>query len=262
LRVSADTLLRAIDDRGIATLMLNRPHKANAYDPVMLDAIGAQLENWHDNPAVRAVVLRGAGKHFSAGAAVGEAHGTATGTPPRRLRNTVEVCLTLDALPKPTIAVVQGACIGGAVALVSCCDCVIVATDASFGLPELRLGFAPGPLVPFFVRAMGTRALRHHLLTGERFWAAEALRIGLVHEICDRAMLDTLAEQIVDEYLKAAPGALAQTKNELRGHATLPDPEWFADKQAAFDAATQSAEAAEGRASFREKRNPNWYKSS
>ncbi len=258
--MSANFLLSAIDDRGVATLTLNRPDKANAYDPVMLDAIGAQLEGWRGDAAVRAVVLRGAGKHFSAGAAVGAPSAAAAGAPPERLRNTVEVCLTLDAMPQPTIAVIQGACIGGAVALVSCCDCVLGAEDSSFGLPEVRLGFAPGPLVPFFVRAMGARALRRHLLSGERFWASEAQRIGLVHEICDRVALDALTEQIVDHYLKAAPGALAQAKAALRDHAELPGMEWFSDRQAAFDEAAGSAEAEEGRASFREKRSPNWYR--
>lgn len=258
--MSADFLLTALDDRGVATLTLNRPDKANAYDPVMLDAIGAQLEDWRDDPAVRVVVLRGAGKHFSAGAAVGAPPGTTAGAPPKPLRNTVQVCLILDAMPKPVIAVVQGACIGGAVALASCCDCVIAADDSAFSLPEVRLGFAPGPLVPIFIRAMGTRALRRHLLSGERFRAAEALRIGLVHDICDRAALDAAVDEIVEQYLKAAPGALAQVKAELRGHSELPSIAWFADKQAAFDAAALSAEAEEGRASFREKRHPRWYR--
>jgi methylglutaconyl-CoA hydratase len=257
--VSGDALLTAIDDRGVATLTLNRTDKANAYDPAMLDAIGAYLESWREDRSIRAVVLRGAGKHFSAGAAFGAAKDNAAGTASTQRRNIVQVCVTLDTLPKPTIASVQGACIGGAVALVSCCDCVIAANDALFGVPEVRLGFAPGPLIPFFVRAMGSRALRRHLLTGERFWAAEALRIGLVHDICDRVALDALTEQIVDQYLKAAPGALAQAKAALHGHAELPDMDWFAEKQAVFDEAASSAEAEEGRASFRDKRDPNWY---
>jgi len=198
-------------------------------------------------------VLRGAGKHFSAGAAIGE------GARPRRPM--FEVCGLIDALPKPTVAVVQGACIGGALALASCCDVMVACRDASFSIPEVRLGFAPGPLIGFFARAMGYRALRRYLLSGERFSADEAHRLGVVHQLCDAAVIDDAADRLIDDILLGAPGAAARSKQLLRQQTP---PGLSADElrelQAAFDAMASSGEAAEGRAAFKEKRKPNWYR--
>ena len=117
-----------------------------------------------------------------AGNAIGEA-----GYPQRPIG---DVCALIDATPKPTVAVIQGACIGGALALASCCDVMIASHGAFFSVPEVRLGFAPGPLVEVFTRAIGPRALRRYLLSGERFYAEEALRLGLVHQLCDAAKID------------------------------------------------------------------------
>ena len=138
---------------------------------------GRRLRAFGRDAAVRVIVLRGAGKHFSAGAAIGE------GGRPRRL--TAEICAMIDAIPKPTVAVAQGACIGGALAIASSCDVVIASRDAFFAIPEVRLGFAPGPLLGAFARGIGFRALRRYLLSGERFSAEEGHRLGLVHRLCD-----------------------------------------------------------------------------
>ena len=105
----------------------------------MLDALADGFEQFGRDSAVRVIVLRGSGKHFSAGAAIGE------GGQPRRAIG--DVCALIDATPKPTIAVVQGACIGGALALASCCDVMVASREAFFSIPEVRLGFAPGPLI-------------------------------------------------------------------------------------------------------------------
>jgi methylglutaconyl-CoA hydratase len=156
---------------------------------------------------------------------------------------------------------VQGACIGGALALACCCDVVIAGRDATFAIPEVRLGFAPGPLIPFFLRALGYRTLRRYLLSGERFAAAEAHRIGLVHELCETGALDERLEATIDEMLMAAPGAVARAKQVLRAQVT---PAISADAlrklQVAFKAAARSDEAEEGRRSFKEKRKPSWYR--
>lgn len=247
----------AVDPRGVATIRFNRPDKANSYDQAMLDHLGSLLETVRSDPAIRVVVLRGAGRHFSAGAAIGE---SAAHAPERPRRLIIEVCKLLDDSPKPTIAVVQGACIGGALALACCCDTLIAGHDAAFSIPELRLGFAPGPLLPFFVRAMGHRAVRHYLLSGERFSGADALRLGLAHKLGETAALERMLDDTVEAIVLGAPEAQARAKAVL--HADAVTPLSLADLQrlqAAFDASTNSAESVEGRASFAEKRKPRWY---
>jgi methylglutaconyl-CoA hydratase len=247
-----DTLLTSVAPRGIATITFNRPEKANSYDRAMLNALAAGFERFGGDPAVRVIVLRGTGKHFSAGAAIGEGGGPG--------RSIGEVCRLIDTAPKPTIAAVQGACIGGALALASCCDIVIAARDTKFSIPEVRLGFAPGPLIGFFARAMGVRALRRYLLSGESFGAEEALRLGLAQEICGTDALDRTLDEVVDNCLRAAPAAVAQAKRVLLAQAgPIATPEELAELQRVFEANAQSEEAAEGRASFKEKRSPNWY---
>ena len=175
-------VLGALDRRGVATLTLNRPEKGNRYNQAMLDTLLAEMTRLGADPAVRVIVLRAGGKHFCVGAEIGEEQPTAKDAP----RATIPgLCLAFDEVPKPTVALVHGACIGGGVALVSCCDIVIAARGAFFSLPEVRLGFAPGPLIPFFLRAIDHRSLRRYLLSGERFTAEAAMRTGLVHELYD-----------------------------------------------------------------------------
>jgi methylglutaconyl-CoA hydratase len=253
---SADTpLLRAIDRRGIATLTFNRPEKGNSYNGAMLDTLLDEVGRLGADAAVRAIVLRGNGKHFSAGAEVG---GAAAKEKPRATIPTV--CLELDTVAKPTIALVHGACIGGAVAIISCCDVVIATHNAFFSLPEVRLGFAPGPLIPFFLRAIDPRNLRRYLLSGERFTAEEALRNGLVHQLCASEAADTALAALIDEVLHAGPNAVAHAKHLLRRLAQVPiSKELLAELQGEFDQRFISPEATEGRASFREKRKPNWF---
>jgi methylglutaconyl-CoA hydratase len=247
-------LLCAIDRRGIATLTFNRPEKGNSYNGAMLDTLLDEVTRLGADPAVRAVVLRGNGKHFSAGAEVGAAAR-------EKPRATIPaVCLALDTVPKPTIALVHGACIGGAVALISCCDVVIATHNAFFSLPEVRLGFAPGPLIPFFLRATDPRSLRRYLLSGERFAAEEALRIGLVHQLCAPDVADAALAAVIDEMLHAGPDAAAHAKQLLRRLTNVPiSQELLAELQGEFDQRLESPEAIEGRASFREKRKPNWF---
>lgn len=246
-----ETLLSSVSDRGVATLTFNRPDRANSYDAAMLDALADGFERFGRDNAVRVVVLRGAGKHFSAGAAIGE------GGRPRLAIG--EVCSLIDGLPKSTVAVVQGACIGGALALASCCDVIVASREASFSVPEVRLGFAPGPLIGFFARAMGYRALRRYLLSGERFSAEEAHRIGLVQELCDAQALETAADELIDALLLGAPGAAARAKSVLQKQAAALSLNELRDLQKAFESMAASSEAAEGRAAFKEKRKPSWY---
>src|ERR1700741_3672843 len=112
-----DTLLQSVSERGIATITFNRPDRANSYDAAMLEALADAFELFGGDPTVRIIVLRGTGKHFSAGAAIGDGG--------RSRLSMGEVCTLIDTAPKPTIAVVQGACVGGALAIASCCDVIV-----------------------------------------------------------------------------------------------------------------------------------------
>ena len=252
-----DALEGAVSSRGVATIRFNRPDKANSYNQAMLDRLGALLELYRDDAAVRIILLRGTGRHFSAGAAIGEPD---VGNPAHERRQIIEVCTLLDDMPKPTIALVQGACIGGALALACCCDTMIAAPEAAFSIPEVRLGFAPGPLIPFFVRAMGHRAVRHYLLSGERFSGLEAHRIGLVQQLAESATLEQVLDATTDALFLGAPGALARAKHVLQTDALGPiTPATLRRLQTEFDHQATTPEAVEGRASFKEKRKPGWY---
>ena len=244
--------MKSVSARGVATLTFNRPDRANSYNAEMLDALADGFEQFGCDSAVRVIVLRGSGKHFSAGAAIGE-----SGQPRRAIG---DVCALVDATPKPTIAVVQGACVGGALALASCCDVMVASREAFFSIPEVRLGFAPGPLIGSFLRAIGYRALRRYLLSGERFTAEEAHRLGLVQQLCDAAALDSVADELIDQLLLGAPGAAANAKRLLQNLAPAAfPPDELREMQEAFEAMAKSDEVAEGRAAFQEKRKPRWY---
>src|SRR5579871_6642059 len=244
-----DTLTTSVSERGVATLTFNRPERANSYDAAMLDALADGFETFGRDKAVRVILLRGAGKHFSAGNAIGE-----SGWPQRSIG---EVCALIDAIRKPTVAVAQGACIGGALALACNCDVLVASRDAFFAIPEVRLGFAPGPLLGSFARGLGFRALRHYLLSGERFSAEDGHRLGLVHRLCETNDLEGAVDELIDALLLGAPNASANAKHLLRRHAppALTTDE-LRDLQRAHEAMADSKEAVEGRAAFKEKRKP------
>jgi len=253
-----DTLLENVSARGIATLTLNRPDVANIYDQDMLDGLNEAFERFARDDSVRAVVLRGAGKHFCGGGDQ-RRHGNA---PPRASAapgspTMVDVCARVRAVPQPTVAAISGACLGGALSLACCFDIRIAASDAFFSLPEVRLGFATGPDTAMpVIRAMDVRAYRRYAMTGQRFGADEALRIGLVHERCEREGLDRALDAQIEEILLAAPNAARSAKRIAEALEPAVPAEAFAGLVAGRD----TEEAREGLAAFREKRKPAWYR--
>ena len=255
--MNSSSVLAGQDARGIATVTFNRPDKANSYDYPMIAAVARHAERFAADEKVRAVVIRGAGKHFSAGSDV------SVGVEPEdpKDRTIFQILLMLDAIPKPTVAVVQGACLGSGFALASCCDIVLADRSAFFSMPEVRLGFSPGSMAYLFARAVGARNVRRYAMTGQRFPAEAAFRMGLVHELCDdaQALERALAAQL-EEILLAAPNAAASAKRVARKlMGGLPSDAESAELQADFLRAQESAEAKEGKAHFREKRKPAWY---
>ena len=210
----------------------------------------------------RVVVLRGNGRHFQAGvdlkwlrevALKSEAENVAVS------RATAEAARRLNMLPVPTVALVQGGCFGGGTGFVASCDVVIAADDAIFSISETRWGLMASIIIPQLNDAMGMRQVRRYALTGERFGAAEARRIGLVHEVVPRAELEAAGARIVDQLLQNALEATAQTKAVTLEHARSPVSDEAFDRLIARHAAKRrSAEAAEGVASFVEKRAARW----
>lgn len=242
--------------RGLLQLKLSRPDRSNALSPAMIGEIDEEIAAAERDASVRLIALLGEGKHFCAGADLAAAPGGAhsAGSAPQN-PSMHEMLLRWDRLSKPTVALVQGACLGAGLALASCCDLVIGAPDAFFAIPEVRLGMVPR-LLPFFVRAIGYRAFRRYGLSGERFSAATALSCGLVSEILETAEWDGAQARLLDSFLHAAPDALGAIKAQAARFAAAPiDPDQFLSPRAPGE----SAEAAEGKASFKEKRKPNWY---
>jgi methylglutaconyl-CoA hydratase len=256
--VTYQTIAVELSARRVATILLNRPERGNAFDQTMLDELGRALAVLAENDA-RMVVLRGSGRHFCTGAdlaarsADAKSSGSDAPSKPVSLR---DVLAALDALPKPTLALVQGAAVGGGAAFAACCDIVIAAESAFFSIPEVRVGMPPLGVAPFLIRAIGHRGFRRYGLSGERIAAAEALRLGLVHQVCAAEALDETSARISDELLHGAPGAIATLKRAAAQYAS-PTLSTILAHQAPHDSKTP--EALEGVASFREKRKPSWY---
>ncbi len=258
----ADPVLLEIDARGVATATLNRPERGNAYDEDMLAAFNGGLDRLAGDAQVRALVLRGAGKHFQAGADI---HwlGRAAQYPPDRAyaasHATTLAMQKLNEFPHPTIAMVKGACFGGGVGIVCCVDVALAAPDALFGITEIRVGVAPTPISTHMINAIGLRQTRRYALTGERFGAAEAVRIGLVHEVVAGDMEARLAE-VLDAIFLGAPGAISATKDSFLGANGLKlDARQMALLSHEGWTQRSSPEGLEGTAAFRDKRVPSWY---
>jgi methylglutaconyl-CoA hydratase len=253
--VTFQTIAVEISARRIATVLLNRPERGNAFDQTMLDELGEAFATLAAGEAARVVVLRASGRHFCTGADLiaRAAAAPAHASQPVTLR---DVLARLDTLPKPTLAVVHGAAVGGGAAFAACCDVVIAADSAFFSIPEVRVGMPPLGVAPFLVRAIGHRNFRRYGLSGERITAQEAFRLGLAHQVCAADALDETLARIADEMLLGAPGAIATLKHAAAQYAA-PTLSAILAVQPGHDSKTP--EAIEGIASFREKRKPSWY---
>jgi methylglutaconyl-CoA hydratase len=263
MAVMNETVLHSIDRRGVVTLTLDRPELNNAYDDELIDAVLRALDGLARTDAARAVVVQANGRHFQAGADLGWLARVAAQPPAANVdasRRTAELVHRLNTLPIPTVALVQGACFGGGTGIVAACDVAIAASNAIFAIAESRWGLIANIVVPQLADAIGVRQLRRYALTGERFDATEALRIGLVHEVVAPASLADTGARIVDHLLQNAPQATAQTKAAIleQAHGDL-SAQSFARLVEQHALRRQSDEAAEGFASFREKRAARWY---
>ena len=256
-------VLLAIDARGVATVTLNRPALGNAYNAAMLAGLTDGLAQLATDPAVRVVVIRGAGRHFQAGADINWLGETAKAAPEAAFaasRATTVAMTRLNEFPKPTIAIVQGACFGGGCGIVCCVDVALATPAARFGITEVRVGVTPSPISTHMVNAIGLRQARRYAITGERFDAAEALRIGLVHEVLAEDMIEARLAEVLDAIFLSAPGAIAVTKQSIlaANGLTLDDRQIDMLSHEGW-MQRSSAEGLEGTSAFREKRVPAWY---
>jgi len=252
------------DDRGVVTLVLNRPERHNALSASLVEALDAALARLAGDGAVRAVVLTGEGRSFCAGADIGEMRAAADSTPEdneRDARRLAALLHRLDRFPRPTVARVQGNAFGGALGLIAACDIAVGTHDAVFSLSEVRLGIAPAMISPYVLRAIGLRQARRLCLTGERFGAAAAERIGLLHEAVAAEQLDSTVDRLVSDLLRGAPGAQAAIKSllaEVAGRDEASD-QRLAEGTARSIAQLRAApEGREGLAAFLEKRPAHW----
>ncbi len=256
-------VLLAVDARGVATVTLNRPATGNAYNAAMLAGLTAGLAQLGADPAVRVVVIRGAGKHFQAGADINWLGETALAAPEAAFtasRATTVAMARLNEFPKPTIAIVQGACFGGGCGIVCCVDVALATPAALFGITEVRVGVTPSPISTHMVNAIGLRQARRYAITGERFDAAEALRIGLVHEVVAVDAIEARLAEMLDAIFLSAPGAVAVTKQSiLAANGLMLDDRQIDMLSHEGWMQRSSAEGLEGTAAFREKRVPAWY---
>lgn len=250
----------ATDARGVATLTLNRPARHNALSAGLIAALADAAARLGADPAVRVVVLTGAGASFCAGgdlewmrAQIG-ADGPARAAAARQL---AAMLAALDGLDKPLIGRINGQAFGGGVGLIAVCDAAVAAAGARFGLTETRLGLIPATIGPYVAARLGPAA-RRVFFTPRLFDAAEAVGLGLIGRAVPAEALDAAVEAEVAPCLAAAPGAVAEGKRLLRRLSPAVDAATIEDSVAALVRRWESPESAEGIAAFFAGRRPAW----
>ena len=250
-------------DGSVGILTLNKPRRHNAFDEQLIAEISVGLRELEDDERVRAVVLSSTGSSFCAGADLHWMKRAADCSAEENLRDAerlADLLSTLNELSKPTIARVQGAAYGGGVGLICACDIAVGSYDAVFALSEVKLGIIPAVISPYLLAALGERYCRRYMLTAERFSAAEAYRIGLLHELVPgEEQLDEAIAEILESLLANGPKAQAECKGLIRVVAGQPiDAQTIDETTQRITRVRASAEGREGLAAFLEKRLPDW----
>ncbi len=249
-------------DDGIVNIELDRAEVHNAFDDKLIASLSDALDELAADDSVKAVCLLGRGKTFSAGADLNWMRRMADYTHEENLADARALALMLkklNELPHTTVALIQGAAMGGGVGLASCCDIVIAANDARFALSEVRLGIIPATISPYVVAAIGPRQARRLMQSGERFGAELALRIGLVHEVVPAGELADRGNAMLGELLKCGPNARRISKELVFNVAGRSTDESVIDYTARRIAEVRaSPEGREGVQAFLDKRAPTW----
>ncbi len=247
-------------NHNVATLTFNRLEQHNAFDSALIKSLQAALDKFALDPTIRVVKINANGQYFCAG---GDLKWFKNATQLSETENREDAALlarllqTLNAFPKPTVAVIQGSAFGGGVGLIACCDIAIASQSASFALSEVKLGLVPATIAPYVLRAIGARQLRRFALTAQAFTADEAYHIGLIHTIVNDSLLDSTADALIAQLLKNGPIAMSTTKKLISDLFGTSSGEL--EKTAHLLAEIRvSSEAQEGLSAFFEKRAPSW----
>lgn len=245
----------------VAQVRLNRPDVRNALDSELIEQLRSTFERLAGDPTVRAVVLSGEGKVFCGGADVAMMRESLDLTREDNVeggRALSAMFRAIDCCPKPVVAKIHGAALGGGAGLAAVCDIAIAASDAVFGFTEVKLGITPAVISPFVLAKIGASHARALFLTGERFEAKRAQAIGLVHEVVVADTLDVAVERVINEILSAGPNAIAAVKKLIPRVRETPYDETFELTAEATAAQRVSDEGQEGLRAFLERRPPSW----
>lgn len=253
---------KLIDQRGVATVTLNRPELHNAFNEVLIEELISIFKELESDQKVRLVVLTGEGKSFCAGADLNWMKKMKDFSFEENLKdsqNLAELFSTINKFKKPLIAKLNGSALGGGAGLVACCDYVVAVDSAQFGFTEVRLGLVPAVISPFVIAKIGSSHARATFLSGVRFGVEKALQMGLIHQISSFDKIDEDLENIIKDFYQAAPLA-AQTAKELIA--------FVSSKNTTEDARTYTcelisktrtqSEAQEGMSALLEKRKASW----
>ncbi len=248
---------------GAVTVLMNRPHRKNAFDADLISALAEAFETLRGAEGVRVIFLRGEGGMFSAGADLDWMREAVDRTESDNREDALAMAQMLKALwdlPALTVALVEGGAFGGGAGVAAACDLAIATQNAKFSFSEVRLGLIPATISPYVVAAIGPRAARGLFATGQVFDADHALRIGLVSEVvADRAALDAAEQRIATDILACAPGAVADAKALVEDvFAEKIDHGLLQETAKRIASARVGPEGQEGVRAFLERRKPSW----
>lgn len=247
---------------GVAQVTMARPDVFNAFDETMIAELDAVFEQCVADDEVRVILLSGDGKHFSAGADLEWMKRASLAPADKNLedaRKLASMLTRIDTCPKPVVARVQGAALGGGFGLVCACDVAIGADNASFSVSEARFGILPATIGPYVVNAIGNRHARRLALTTTRIRAAEALAIGLLHRVVAADALDAAVDETLTELLAGGPAAQREIKAYFADLGPGPVTDVVRERSAQIISRVRATdEAKEGFAAFLEKRPANW----
>lgn len=244
-----------------ARVRLTNPDRHNAFDDGLILDLTEAFRTLAHSDEVRAIVLEPEGRNFSAGADLNWMKRVASYSPDQNIadaRALAEMLRTINFCPKPVIARVQGAAFGGGVGLISCCDIAIGTPRASFSLSEVKLGIIPSAISPYVVAAIGQRAARRYFVTAERFDAATALRLGLLHDVVEEEALDAAIDAVITSIESVGPIAAAEAKDLAFAVNQPIDAALIEDTVQRISRLRATDEAKEGISAFLEKRKPAW----
>jgi len=257
-----DAITIDIDNRGVATVTLNRPHIHNAFDDTVIVELINAFEFIHQNNDVRVMVLAATGKSFCAGADLNWMKKMASYSYAENRQDAEQLAKlfsTLYNLNKPTIARVQGAVYGGGVGLVACCDIAIGSKLSKFCLSEVKLGLVPATISPYVIEAIGPRLSKRYFMTAEVMSALRARRIGLLSEVVSEEELESSVESVILPLLNNGPSSVAIAKQLVNKISYCAIDEKLIDETSDLIASVRvSDEGQEGLTAFLEKRTPNW----